>query len=379
MRNPLKMRLILRLTRLSKVAVQPGIICLSMMFGNSSFACSDVSFSESLSSCIGVAIRLEATWVEDEAANDSGDSFDVNVNSARITTHTSLLPGLEMDLNAEYVEDQGVGILDAFFNFKFSDALQFRGGRLIPPSDRSNLSGSFYIYNWSYPTVVAIFSPYSQRAGRDEGLAVWGQLAENKLTYQLGLFDGQRVILADSPKPSGERLFSARVAYNFWEPEVGYYTSSTYHGEKEVLAIGLTLQKQSDAAGSVSDNGDYRGVFADFLLEKPLSNGGVPSLEASYYDYDYDNKAAYGSRVEGEGYFALLAYLFPQGDGPGRWQPVIRYQEFTPNFDPQKERLDFGLNYIRSGHNMRFALEWSNIDDGFGNYQALTVGAQFQF
>jgi len=42
---------------------------------------------------------------------------------------------------------------------------------MLPPSDRSNLSGPFFINGWDYPFVSNYPNVFE---GRDDGVAYWG-------------------------------------------------------------------------------------------------------------------------------------------------------------------------------------------------------------
>jgi hypothetical protein len=51
-------------------------------------------------------------------------------------------------------------------------------GRMLPPSDRANLSGPFYVSAWSFPGVVSNYPNLA--VGRDNGMLLWGKRARNR-------------------------------------------------------------------------------------------------------------------------------------------------------------------------------------------------------
>ena len=55
-------------------------------------------------------------------------------------------------------------------------------------------------------------------------------------------------------------LAAARVQFDFWDTEDGYYQNGTYYGDKNVLALGGATQVQSGHTAST----------IDFLLEKKV-------------------------------------------------------------------------------------------------------------
>ena len=121
------------------------------------------------------------------------------------------------------------------------------------------------------------------------------------------------------------------------------------------------------------------------------------SLETAYYDFD-DHGAdqmeiAAGDLVDmnrqGESFFILAAYLFPETSGTGEHRRSISaifpiYGFLTGTFRPmvrQKKGLDLGLNYIIDGHNAQISVVYGRREPGpgAGNYDLVRIGAQLQF
>ena len=224
-------------------------------------------------------------------------------------------------------------------------------------------------------------------AGRDNGAAVWGQIDGGKFKYQVGAFEGRNSRTNSDTNPNDEDnlLFAGRLTLNLLDPEPGYYTSSTYYGKKDILAIGIAGMYQASGAGGTTP-GDFTGWNADFLFEKKLANGAVASIEAAYYDYDLDDKVDL-SLTQGNSYLVMGSYLVPQKFGWGQIQPYVRYQNF--NRDQTNavgnrgvhERFEGGLNYIIDGHNARISTLYYVDDAGPGSKGLGTfkVGLQLQF
>jgi hypothetical protein len=200
--------------------------------------------------------------------------------------------------------------------------------------------------------------------------------------WQLGAFEGDSTNQdLEGSNEDGDLLYSGRFTLNLWDPEPGYYNSSTYYGEKNILAIGLVGMYQNDGASSVVmpdtaapddasnaviETGDFTGWNVDFLLERKLDVG-VLSLEGAYYDYDRDDNGNVFN--EGDGYFGVVSWLLPGEFGvegfKARLQPLIRYQLFDPELGGAEEhgRIDFGLNFIFDGHNTRLSVTVSRDED----------------
>lgn len=336
-----------------------------------------IKIDETKSISVGVGIRTSFNAIEGAAPDGSSRSKDFALDSARLFIGGQMLPIVSFEFNTEY---DGVGagdvqIMDAVLKFAFNDYFNLWAGRFLPPSDRSNLSGPYFLNAWDFPFVQA----YPNLAvGRDNGLAVWGQMNKGQFKYQVGAFEG----LGDTPggpNQSDSLLYAARLVLNLWDPEPGYYNSSTYYGDMNVLAFGLTAMTQSDAVGTAATPGDFSGWSLDVLAERKLGGAGVGTIEGAYYDYDTDDIAA--TTPQGDGYFLLVSYLLPQPMGTGKLQPMVRYQSFDTDLTSvEHTRTDVGLNYIISGHNARISALFFSDDPGGGasSFNGFKLGLQFQ-
>jgi hypothetical protein len=264
-----------------------------------------------------------------------------------------------------------IHLLDADIRFEFNDYVNIWAGRFRPPSDRTNLSGPFFINAWDLPFVSKYPSIF---LGRDDGAAYWGQLGGGLLKWQVGVFDGQGLVSAGndfppnppatSPNGNGDPLFAARVVANLLDPEPGYYNFSTYYGEKNILAIGFAIQAQDEAFEDAAHHvGAFTGWNVDFLAENKLTAWGSATLEGAYYNYDVGGDVA--SALAGQAGFVYAGWLLPQeigcGGVCGRFRPFVRYQRY--DYTDQKaaasandfsEGWDFGVDYVIKGHNARF-------------------------
>jgi hypothetical protein len=140
-----------------------------------------------------------------------------------------------------------------------------------------------------------------------------------KLAY--GLFEGRTngSNAGTNPDQSDNLLQAARLTYNLWDPEPGYYTTSSYFGAKDVFAVAFAIQSEESGVGTAAaDNrGDFLGWNIDILMEKKVQNGGVINLEYAHYNYDTDNKTD-GTIKQGEADLYLASYLLPNQIGWGK-------------------------------------------------------------
>lgn len=297
----------------------------------------------------GVGLRTEFVIDPD---NDPGDSPVYTFNN-------NLRPYIAGQVH-RYIKFEGnldtagtdVFLLDAVLKLEFNDYFNLWAGRFLPPSDRANLSGPYFQNAWTYPDGVHAYP--AVYAGRDDGLAAWGQINGGQFKYQVGFF-GMR----GTPDPR----FAARLVYNVFDPEPGYYNSSTYFGTKRLLAFGAVLQHQPAPDGAPDEAADTLWSL-DALFEDNIGDGTL-DVEGAFYGF--------GGADAGTSFFLLASYLFSGQVGIGQFQPMLRFQRAAwsegddfaaPGLDidtlgidesASVVTIDGGLHYIINGHNARLA------------------------
>jgi hypothetical protein len=283
-------------------------------------------------------------------------------------------------------------ILDAYVQFEPMNEVNVWIGQMLPPSDRSNLDGPFYLSEWYFPFV----SQYPNRFfGRDLGGTVWGKLFDKKIVYSVGIYGGHNWQFLTSDQ-NEDPLFAGRVAFNFWNPEPApaYYTGSTYYGKAgDILTIGIVGMFQHNGVGTFLKRGDYAAGNVDALLEKKFGDYGVIDLEGAFYDYNTDGivdvpptfnyagtTAMVGGITQGTAYLLSAEYLIPYDVGPGKFQPYVRWQEFTATISNTASRqFDAGLNYVIKGPDLRISFDYARDTGSLtptGN--RWTIGLQVQ-
>ena len=345
---------------------------------------------------IGLGFRSSFAVTEDGAPNGSDPSSGVSFTNIRLYTAAKVHKNVTLEFNTERSDgdratatDVGanlntqnkIQVLDAVAKFSFK-GFDLWAGRFLPPSDRSNLDGPFYLNNYDFPIVQAYPAIF---AGRDNGVAIMKEYAGGKFKWSYGLFEGRTnsTNVDTNPDQADNLLHAARVTYNFWDPEPGYYTTSSYYGAKDVLAVAFVYQHEADGAGTSTTAGDFTGWNVDVLMEKKLQNGGVVNLEGAYYDYDLDDKTD-ASLTQGEGYLLLGSYLIPKQIGWGKVQPYVRYQHFARDNltgdGGNRRRAEGGFNYIIDGQNAKISVLYFSDRNGSNADPKNTfkIGLQFQ-
>jgi len=326
---------------------------------------------------VGAGLRTSFETREDAAPNGNDRSNEFELESIRLYISGQIHEYIKFTFNTERNGNGEIRVLDGIAQFEFNDFVNVWMGRHLPPSDRSNLSGPYYLGTWNFPFVQQYPNIF---AGRDDGVSLWGQVNGGMFKYQVGAYQG-----ADGGSNDEDNLlYAGRLTFNMWDPEPGYYNSSTYYGAKDILAVGLVAMAQDDASGVAGNSDDFFGWNIDFLMEKKLGNNAVATLEAAYYDYDLDDRVFGGTTAgptQGDGFFVLASYLLPTKIGIGRFQPQFRYQEFNADLGGvDTDQWELGLNYIIDGHNARLSLVWGERDQSntSDNEDFVQFGVQLQ-
>lgn len=413
------------LTRIAALALVAGLSFSPILRGGGT-----IEIDEFKKISIGVGLRTSFNFVEDAnavpgSATKREDGKDLTLDSMRLYVSGQVHEYVKFTFNTERsgsnttTDGADIEVIDGIVQLEYNDYFNIWMGRFLPPSDRSNFSGPYYLNSWHFPGGGPVAGGPQAfpniTNGRDEGIAYWGQANGGQVKWQVGLFEGNQNAILNS---DDNFLVAGRLTLNLWDPEPGYYNASTYYGGKDTLAIGLVGMSQSESGGTTTGGGpnpidtqsgdaaDFTGFSVDFLAEKVLGNDSVVTFEAAYYDYDTDGEAVNTFPfAQGDGFFVLASYLFPETGWEinGRFQPMIRYLSFdrdgiaslatAPNgpsnaglavVGQDADTLEIGLNYIIDGFNLRlFSVYGMNeIDRDVGidpdDTDYFTFGVQLQ-
>lgn len=292
---------------------------------------------------IGAGLQTSFDHIDTTGGGGTDDQFALD--HARIYINGAATENIKFMFNTDYDSvSNKIGVLDAVAQFDFGPEFHLWAGRFLEPSDRANLYGPFYSHEWlTFTDGVQDGYPFVYQ-GRDNGVMYWGDFFKQRMKVSVGAFDGK------SATSNGEVLGAARVQFDFWDKEDGYYLNGTYYGDKNLLAIGGATQYQDGRTAST----------VDFLLEKKLPNGGVISVESEYANYN--RLGGYnGSYSKSQGAYGTLSYLFPKvvpiGRLHGKFELLGKYAkaDFThgsgANYDQKTTEVNF--NYVIKQFNAR--------------------------
>ncbi len=290
------------------------------------------------------------------------DTTDFNLDSLSFYINGKITDNVKFSFSSEVLSDK-VSVQDAIAQFEFSPTMNIWAGRFLPPTDRANSYGAYYSNNWNFYADGVQDAYPSVSLGRADGLAYWGDFADKKLKISAGLFD---IPATKKGSPdAGKMMTAARVQYDFWDAEPGYYVNGTYLGEKDILAVGVATNMID---GDMATN-------LDLLVEKKVNGGGALTYEGSFISHDKlpSDYFTPGVYTEGDGYYSLVSYLFPQNVGIGKVQVLGKFGtasfEKGPTADFDQDTTEFNINYIIKSFNARVSLfyidkSYSAVMDG---------------
>ena len=284
-------------------------------------------------------------------------------------------------------------IEDLIAQFKAADGFQIWMGRLLVPSDRPNFSGPFFMSPWDYPGFylkgAAPIGPMEGANGRNQGVTVWGNLADDKFKYFVGAYGLDQGGPDHTSNPAtANPFYSARISYTPQGSEPGYFGSSTFYGDKNIVTIGLGGQYQKDGSVDIASTAmtkpkkDTFIGMADILAEENVVGTGTFTFEGQFYAFNsgYNFGNGLGIDAPREAFYALVSYLTPEDIGCGKLQPLVRWQQ---TIDPEWTIIDGALAYVMKAYDARVVLTYEHIDTGStggpNRYQnSLQFGVQLQ-
>src|SRR5258705_7565963 len=208
------------------------------------YAGPELKIGDEASLSVGLGLRASFTSLEHGAPDGTSDSKTFAAENVRLYMGGQFSRYLKATFNTErtggpaVTGGDSVRGMDAIVQLESNDLFNFWLGRMLPPSDRANLSGPFYISAWSYPRVVSHYPNLG--VGRDNGMLGWGKPAGGKLVYSVSAFNEHNRPVGQS-NVADNMLYAGRLAAAFWdaEPAPAYYEGGTYYVSNDIFTIGL--------------------------------------------------------------------------------------------------------------------------------------------
>jgi hypothetical protein len=160
---------------------------------------------------------------------------------------------------------------DAFLSYAFRPEFQIDGGMMLIPVSHNSGQSAASLLPVDYGSCSFLASdPTHSKTGRDYGIQARGYIKKH-FEYRLGVYRGNENNDAAFPL----RYFARFVWYPF-EAETGFFYTGTTHGQKRILGIGASFDRQAH----------YSANAVDLFIDQPLKNGDAVTVQADFIRYD---------------------------------------------------------------------------------------------
>ncbi len=371
------------------------VLVMAAFMASSAFAGAKLKINDTDTIDLGFRVQTIGVMTQDDLNNDgSWDSVHYwKTRRARIRLGANIGDKWSIFLQTDH-SGKTVNMIDAWVDYKVDPWFQIIMGRNMAPSNRQNLTSSgalmaidrpglcYKALTWgakatgvftnaTFPNSMVPLST-SVDAVRDQGVTFFGSGdvgGNGHLKYYAGMYNGVQASTSAINKDSNKDRFAARVQYNLWDAEGGYYNSSTYLGKKKTLGIGVSYDTQKEvgvSATSATDPTpmlvDYTLITADGFLEYPMTNGDAITVEGGWSKSDFNDMFSF-MNGQGTGFYGQAGYYLNSG-----FQPWVEYEKFssdaTGDFGSYKT-FRVGLSYYMEGQN-------ANIKVGFEQFKSDT-------
>lgn len=184
-------------------------------------------------------------------------------------------------------------IQDALGSYKFGPWLTLDAGFMLLPFIRNDFQSAGALNTIDYRTPVIRFP--TARAFRDMGVMARGLLANNKISYRAGIFNGiagraETMTLPEVNRGDAPRV-TANVRYNIMGKEEGYAWPGIYFAKEPIVNVGVGLDWQHRGIGGRLGDVDtaqrYLAYAVDAFVDYPLDVDNEIVAQAAIIKYDH--------------------------------------------------------------------------------------------
>jgi hypothetical protein len=314
--------------------------------------------------------------------NNVENTYNFNFRRNRLALMGAYGDVMSMYVQTEFTEDPTVNtlgvsaaepgstfqLLDAVMRFNFADEFKLSVGKFKYNMTRENLEACENPL--TLDRSLFLRSPYVTT--RDMGLAVWGNLLQDKLQYRADVMEGRKAV-SYAAAPKSDFRFSARGHVSLFEPENEYGYKGTYLGTKKVLTLGAAVQYEPnlvfDDMVAPTKAKSYTGWTTDYFLEYPMARIGTSTLSGAYEDVSFDDAylaaspdlGSIGINGQKSGWYVKAGHMLPQLPLQffGRYE-TWRFALLDNVYDQGVEWLAGGANYYVWGQNLKVSGEVGN-------------------
>ena len=354
---------------MKKILVLLMILALSL-FGVSAAFAYEVKVDEDTYAKVGAKVQI---LIQDtDNTGGTSNETDLTLPNARIYFAGQVTNMVKFGLNFDFaaIGTAATGTAanasgratDAQITLDFAKEFKVMTGIYRVAFSRIALQDSYQYILISGPAVDRAVAPVAAAnllgTYRNAGVTAWGDLLDGKLRYNVGVWDDNYNVYA----ASNHMMKTARVVYNFLDPEKGYTCAGCYLGKANVANVGV---------GYLTQDYDLDKTYTAMTIDGFYESDGL-TLEAAYFSADEDSGATTG--VKPTSWYVEGAYLI------GNLQPAARYE----SYDDDGGTGDYtvataGINYLFDGANAKVGVQYAKKDpDAAGTPSTNTYALQLQ-
>ena len=242
---------------------------------------------------------------------------------------------------------------DAYLNYAFRPEFQLDGGMiLVPVSHNSGQSAASLLAVDYGPYSFLASDPTRSKTGRDYGLQARGYIKKH-FEYRVGVFRGNRN--HDGAFPY---RYMARFVYYPLQADTGFFYTGTTHGQKKIIGIGATFDRQ----------GDYSANSVDLFIDHPVKNGDAVTFQANFIRYD--GGTSFKSLAQQNAWMMESSYYVKKA----RLGPFVQFasRDFTKAGVADDKKVQGGILFWPVKHRV-------NIKAGYGRLLKTGAADRTQF
>ena len=304
----------------------------------------------------GFLLQGQADWLENPATDNTAQNLYLRrvrlLVGGNLAKNVSFFfetdnPNLgKVNAGAKTISS-GLTVQDAFVSWKLDDAFTLDAGLILTGIAHNSLQSAASLMPIDYGPHSFLYSaPEQNVVGRDTGFQARGYLADKKLEYRVGAWQGNR-------DANGQNAFraTARAQYNFLDADTGFFYTGTSLGKMKIFAVG----------GGYDTQKDYKSYAADAYYDHPLGPG---ALSAQLDYIHYDGGTFVKTLPKQDVIYFEGGYYFSKA----KLMPFFTYSDKNVSSTDagDEKRWTVGLGYMAIGHNLNLKAAWGEIDPKVG-------------
>ena len=250
----------------------------------------------------------------------------------------------------------GLSVRDAWIAYAPFNELKIQAGRMYIPFTRAfGTESTFTLLTLDLPLAqggVRTKPFFPSNVGRDDGITVWGNLADSLFQYRVGVFDGQQGVQNTHKNPRA----AARISFNPLESENQWFNKGNYLGTKKILSIGVGYDYQPDLKWATDrPMSDYSAWTTDIFFDHPVGSGAV-NLEGSYSGIKNSQELG-----DAKTWYVQGGCFMPPVVKSPRIQPYFKYESIYRNNAADTQYAGGGLNLLFRQHDIKLTVEYDKV------------------